>query len=257
MSEGPELVVSECPSPNSGERKSGPVDMLLLHYTGMPDADQALAWLCNPQSGVSCHYFVHEDGRTVRLVDESLRAWHAGKACWAGERDINSRSIGIEIANFGHASLPNPAVNDRALLPPFPDVQVDAVIALCRDILSRHAIPPQRVLAHSDVAPARKADPGEAFPWARLAAAGIGHWSDPEPVGGGHFLAMGDNGEPVEALQAMLALYGYDLDPSGRFDEATKQVVAAFQRHFRPERVDGVADTSTVITLHGLIGTLP
>jgi N-acetylmuramoyl-L-alanine amidase len=252
-----QLEVSECRSPNSGERRAGPVDILLLHYTGMPDADQALAWLCDPQSGVSCHYFVHEDGRIVRLVDESSRAWHAGESCWAGERDINSRSIGIEIANYGHASLPDPAVNDQALLPPFPDQQIEAVIALCRDILSRYTIPPQRVLAHSDVAPARKADPGEAFPWARLAAAGIGHWSDPEPVGGGRFLSMGDSGEPVEALQAMLALYGYDLGISDRFDEATKEVVTAFQRHFRPQRVDGVADTSTVKTLHELISTLP
>jgi N-acetylmuramoyl-L-alanine amidase len=248
--------VSDCPSPNSGERRTGPVDILLLHYTGMPDADQALGWLCNPESRVSCHYFVHEDGRILRLVDEASRAWHAGESCWAGERDINSRSIGIEIANHGHAALADPATNDCTLLPPFPDPQIDALIALCRDILSRHDIPPQRVLGHSDVAPARKADPGEAFPWARLAAAGIGHWIEPEPVGGGHFMSLGDSGEPVEALQAMLALYGYELEISGRYDEATKQVVTAFQRHFRPRRVDGIADTSTVKTLHGLISTL-
>ncbi len=256
MSDIGDLQVADCPSPNCGDRRTGPVDILLLHYTGMPDDEQALGWLCKPESGVSCHYFVHADGRVLRLVDEGRRAWHAGESCWAGERDINSRSIGIEIANCGHAALADPQTNDRTLLPPFPDAQIDALIALCRDILSRHAIPPERVLAHSDVAPARKADPGEAFPWARLAAAGIGHWIEPEPIGGGHFMSPGDSGEPVEALQAMLALYGYDVEISGRFDEATKQAVTAFQRHFRAERVDGVADTSTVKTLHGLISTL-
>ncbi|HMB48829.1 MAG TPA: N-acetylmuramoyl-L-alanine amidase [Afifellaceae bacterium] len=250
---GDALSVTQRPSPNHGERTTGPLDILLLHYTGMPDADQALDWLCNAESGVSCHYFVHEDGRTVQLVDEDRRAWHAGASCWAGETDINSRSIGIEIANYGHAALsgdPGPALSE---LPPFPEAQIDAVIALCRDILARHAVPAARVLAHSDVAPARKEDPGEAFPWARLADAGIGHWVEPEPIQGGPFLSTGDSGEPVEALQSMLGLYGYELPVSGLFDEATKQVVTAFQRHFRPSRVDGIADVSTVRTLHKLM----
>ena len=221
--------------------------MIVLHYTGMPDADQALAWLCSEQSDVSAHYFVYEDGRIVRMVDEDRRAWHAGAGSWAGETDINSRSIGIEIANIGHAGD----------LPPFAGAQIDAVIGLCADIVGRQAIPPHRVVAHSDVAPGRKCDPGEAFPWDRLAGQGIGHWVAPEPVGGGRFLAPGDKGEPVAALQALLALYGYGLEISGHFDDRTGHVVTAFQRHFRPEKVDGIADASTLTTLHRLLAALP
>ena len=241
------ISIDICPSPNHGTRRAGPVDMIVLHYTGMPDADQALAWLCAEQSQVSAHYFVFEDGRIVQMVEEDRRAWHAGAACWAGETDINSHSIGIEIANLGH---------DGAL-PPFPDAQIDAVSGLCRDITARHAICPHRLLAHSDVAPGRKRDPGEAFPWNRLAGEGIGHWAEPERIGGGRFLAPGDEGEPVGALQALLALYGYGLEITGVFDDQTGHVVTAFQRHFRPEKVDGIADTSTLATLHRLLAALP
>lgn len=221
--------------------------MIVLHYTGMPDADQALAWLCDERSEVSAHYFVFEDGRIVQMVQEDRRAWHAGAANWAGESDINSRSIGIEIANFGH---------DGAL-PPFTVTQIDAVTDLCREITARRDIPPHRVLAHSDVAPGRKRDPGEAFPWFRLAAEGVGHWIEPEPVRGGRLLAPGDEGEPVSALQALLALYGYALEISGVFDDRTGHVVTAFQRHFRPEKVDGIADISTLKTLRRLLAALP
>lgn len=239
------------PSPNCSDRRAGPTDILLLHYTGMPDADQSLEWLCDPQSGVSSHYFVYEDGRIVQMVDERRRAWHAGESCWAGETDINSRSIGVEIANPGHA-----AMTETRTLPPFPDRQIEAVIGLCRDILSRNTIPKHRVLAHSDVAPARKTDPGEAFPWARLAAQGIGAWVEPQPLRGGRFLTLGDAGQPVEALQTMLAIYGYAIEPTGEYDQTTCEVVTAFQRHFRQERVDGIADESTTNTLHKLIKVL-
>ena len=241
------LAIAECPSPNHGERASGPTDILLLHYTGMPDHEQALAWLCNPESKVSSHYFVHEDGRVLSLVPEDRRAWHAGASHWGGEADVNSRSIGVEIANTGHPGG----------LPDYPDAQIEAVIALCRDIVGRHPIPSHRVLAHSDVAPGRKLDPGERFPWARLAAAGIGHWVEPTEIGSGRFLQRGDRGEPVEALQAMLALYGYGIEIDGEFDPRTEAVVAAFQRHFRPARVDGVADRSTIETLRDLLAALP
>jgi N-acetylmuramoyl-L-alanine amidase len=234
-------------SPNHGPRRGGPVDILLLHYTGMPDAEQALAWLCDPASEVSAHYFVGEDGGVVTLVPEARRAWHAGAAAWGDATDINSRSIGIEIANAGHP----------AGLPPFPDVQIAALIALCRDIVGRHPIPPHRVLAHSDVAPARKRDPGERFPWGTLAHAGIGHFVPALPIAEGAALARGTAGPAVEALQAMLALYGYGIAVSGEYDLATEQVVAAFQRHFRPARVDGVADLSTRATLAALIDALP
>lgn len=231
-------------SPNHGPRKSeGPIDILLLHYTGMVSAEAAIDWLCDPESGVSCHYLVDEAGRITQMVAEERRAWHAGKASWQGETDINSRSIGIEIANPGHFDG----------YPDFPDVQVNAVIALSRAICQRYTIPAARVLAHSDVAPGRKIDPGEKFPWDRLAAEGVGVWTDPVPPGDGRFFHEGDSGAPVEALQAMLALYGYAVDPTGTFDRATREIVAAFQRHFRPARVDGVADVSTIETLHRLL----
>lgn len=236
------------PSPNFGERKEGrDPDMILLHYTGMPDDDQAVSWLCNPESQVSCHYFIHRDGSVLQLVPERLRAWHAGKSVWGGEEDINSRSIGIEIANAGHP----------AGLPDFTEAQVEAVIDLCKDCATRWYIPAERVLGHSDVAPVRKADPGENFPWARLAAAGVGHWVEPTPITGGRFFQRGDGGQPVEALQSMLAFYGYGIEITGDYCARTEGVVEAFQRHFRPERVDGIADMSTIDTLHRLLVSQP
>lgn len=235
-------------SPNHGPRVDGrPPDMIVLHYTGMPDDDQAHSWLCNPDSQVSSHYFVHQDGRVLQLVPESARAWHSGKSCWSGEHDINSASIGIEIANPGHPGG----------LPFFPAVQIQAVVELCRDCGQRWQIAPERVLGHSDVAPIRKVDPGENFPWAELHAAGIGHWVEPAPVGGGRFFQRGETGQPIEALQSMLSLYGYDIEITGNFCERTKGVIEAFQRHFRPQKVDGIADISTIDTLHRLIASLP
>lgn len=235
------------PSPNFGERRGvAAPDMILLHYTGMASGEAAEDWLADSASEVSSHYLVHEDGRVVQMVREADRAWHAGVSVWRGVTDINSRSVGIEIVNPGH----------RLGYVDFPPAQVEAVCRLCRDIVARHAVPPHNVLAHSDVAPGRKADPGERFPWGVLHAAGIGHLVPAAPIGGGRFMAEGESGQPVEALQAMLALYGYGIEISGCFDARTKAVVEAFQRHFRPELVDGVADRSTVETLHRLIGAL-
>ncbi|KAA5598103.1 N-acetylmuramoyl-L-alanine amidase [Blastochloris sulfoviridis] len=238
------LVTAVMPSPRFGERRGpGGPDAIVLHYTGLPSLTEALACLAGPEGTVSCHYVVEESGRVLQLVPEHSRAWHAGESIWAGDTDVNSRSIGIEIANPGH---------DFGC-PDFPQAQIDAVIALCRDIIARRAIRPDRVLGHSDVAPVRKRDPGEKFPWAALAAAGVGLWVPPAPPADGRFIVRGERGLPVEALQALLALYGYGLDITGLFDETTEAVVAAFQRHFRPARVDGVADVSTVTTLRDLI----
>jgi len=181
------------------------------------------------------------------MVPEGRRAWHAGQAAWKGERDINSRSLGIEIAHPGHVGG----------LPPYPEAQINAVIALGRDLVRRWSIPPERVLAHSDIAPERKEDPGEGFPWDRLAREGLGHHVLPAPLRDGRFFAQGDGGQPIEALQAMLGLYGYDLPVTGLFDARTQAVVTAFQRHFRQARVDGVADASTITTLRDLIAALP
>src|SRR5579872_1196894 len=230
-------------SPNHTERRGyATPDCVILHYTGMPTGAAALALLRHPASEVSAHYFVWEDGRIVQLVGEDRRAWHAGLSVWKGERDINSCSIGIEIVNPGHDGD----------LPPFPDVQIAAVIALLRDICGRRAIQPERVLAHSDIAPARKRDPGELFPWGRLWREGVGHWVEPSPIVEGPILKRGAEGPPVRALQAMLALYGYGAELSGVYDKQTELCVAAFQRHFRPARVDGEADVSTVETLRRL-----
>lgn len=236
------------PSPNHGERAGGlKPDMIILHYTGMPTAAAALDWLCREESQVSSHYFVHEDGRVDQLVAEDRRAWHAGKSIWKGETDINSHSIGIEIANAGHPGG----------LPDFPSVQIDAIVELCRNCGERWPIAPERVLAHSDIAPIRKVDPGEKFPWERLHAGGVGHWVAPAPIGGGRFFQRGDQGQPVEAVQTMLSLYGYGIEVTGVFCEKTEGAVAAFQRHFRPSQVDGIADISTLDTLHRLLSGLP
>jgi N-acetylmuramoyl-L-alanine amidase len=240
-------------SPNHNERRGfGRPDCVILHYTGMPTGSEALAWLCNPASEVSSHYFVWEDGRVVQLVAEDRRAWHAGRGLWKGESDINSASIGVEIVNPGHDL--SPGAGDP---PPFPERQIEGVIALLRDIGARYAIAPERVLAHSDIAPARKIDPGEKFPWDSLWRAGIGHWTAPAPLGEAAAYRRGQEGPPIRALQALLALYGYGVELTGVYDGQTQGIVAAFQRHFRPARVDGEADPSTLATLRGLIDTLP
>ena len=236
------------PSVNHGARQGGrKPDMLLLHYTGMATAKGAMEWLRTPESQVSSHYVVFEDGTVYQLVAEDLRAWHAGRSFWRGDTDINSCSIGIEIANPGHDGG----------YPDFPAAQIDAVIELCCDCAGRRGIAPERVLAHSDVAPSRKADPGEKFPWARLHAAGVGHWVAPSEKRSGRYFQQGDRGQPVEALQSLLALYGYEVEISGEFDAGTAAAVRAFQRHFRPARVDAVADASTIETLHRLLAALP
>lgn len=235
-------------SPNFGPRREGmKPDMIVLHYTGMETGDGAEAWLCNPASEVSSHYLVHEDGRIVQMVREGDRAWHAGKSSWGGQSDINSCSVGIEVVNPGHAFG----------YPPFPERQIDAVIALCRGIIGRHSIAAERVLAHSDVALGRKIDPGEKFPWRNLHEAGVGHWVAPSPRNGRQALRSGDAGSAVEELQSMLALYGYGVEITGQYDAQTETTVQAFQRHFRSRCVDGVADSSTLSTLRRLIASLP
>jgi N-acetylmuramoyl-L-alanine amidase len=243
------LVESVLPSPNHGEREGGRApDMILLHYTGMLDAEAALRRLCAATSEVSTHYFVHEDGRIVQCVHEARRAWHAGAGSWQNETDINSCSIGVEIANPGH---------DHGY-PDFPRRQIAAVIMLCRGIIARRQIAAERVLAHSDIAPARKKDPGEKFPWRRLHESGVGHWVEPARITEtGRILSPGDSGQPVSDLQSDLSKYGYSVFQNGAYDEVTRDAVIAFQRHFRPARVDGIADSSTVNTLRRLLETLP
>ena len=243
------LVGALHPSPNFEPRRGlDQPDMLLLHYTGLKSCAKAIDWLSRPESKVSCHYVVDEAGKITQMVAEDQRAWHAGLASWCGETDINSASVGIEIHNPGH----------ELGYPGFPDAQMLALEALCADIIARHRIRPERVVAHSDVAPTRKKDPGEKFPWARLAGKGIGHWVPPVAVlAADPGIARDAAGPLVADVQGMLARYGYGIQPTGGFDPLTEFVVTAFQRHFRPERVDGRIDQSTITTLERLTAALP
>lgn len=229
------------PSPNFDARVRPP-DMIVLHYTGMPSGEAALARLRDPAAGVSAHYLVEEDGRIFALVPEARRAWHAGVSSWGGETDVNGQSIGVEIVNPGHEF----GYRD------FPKIQIAAVIDLLTDIRGRWTVPDARILGHSDVAPARKTDPGERFPWAALAAAGHGLWAEPPPAPGPP-LQAGDEGVGVSLLQSALASFGYAIAPAGRFDADTALTVQAFQRHFAQRRVDGVADGETRARLMAIL----
>jgi N-acetylmuramoyl-L-alanine amidase len=209
----------------------------VLHYTGMQTGEAALARLRDPAAKVSSHYVVEEDGRVFALVPEQCRAWHAGLSWWRGHLSLNDRSIGIEIVNPGHEW----GYRD------FSPAQVEAVIALCREILARHPIPARNVVAHSDVAPERKQDPGERFPWAALAAAGIGLWPGEAPAEARALppLAVGDDGPGVASLRQTLRRIGYRVVPEGAFDRTLAVTVTAFQRHWAQHRTDGVADGET------------
>lgn len=227
------LRVRERPSPNHGDRGTPPnmrpINMLVLHYTGMASAAAALDRLCDPAANVSSHYLVEEDGAVWRLVAEERRAFHAGVSCWQGEDNLNYVSIGVEIVNPGH----------ELGYQPFPEPQMAALEALCRDVLARHRIPPYRVVGHSDIAPDRKSDPGELFDWARLAGAGIGLFP---PAAAGLARRRGRGVGLIERTAALsdLARIGYCVSAA-----ATQVAVAAFQRRFRPERWDGVIDAET------------
>ena len=217
-------------------------DLLLLHYTGMLSAAGAVDWLTRAESKVSCHYAVDEHGLITQMVPEDLRAWHAGVSYWAGEEDINSCSIGIEIHNPGH----------QIDYWEFSPRQMAAVEALCVDIVKRNGIPPARVLGHSDVAPQRKDDPGEKFDWRRLAEVGVGLWVEPAPLLGDPGPDIGACGEDVQRLQERLRAIGYGVATTGTYDEVSRRVVLAFQRHWRQARADGRADASTLETLSRL-----
>lgn len=243
------LVEALHPSPNIGVRRDGRrPHLLLLHYTGMDSVAKAIDWLARPESNVSCHYVIDETGLVTQMVPEVARAWHAGASHWAGETDINSASIGIEIQNPGHAQG----------YPDFPKEQMRAVAKLSRDIITRHEMKPENVLAHSDVSPGRKIDPGEKFDWGWLARVGVGHWSEPVPVCASEAgFDVGDEGAHIAEAQTLLRRYGYDVETHGRLDEKTQIALRAFQLHFRPGRADGRLDASTRDTLKRLVAALP
>ena len=239
------VQIIAAPSPNFNERRAPP-DMLVLHYTGMQTGEAALARLCDAEAQVSAHYLVEEDGRIFGLVPEERRAWHAGRGVWQGQDDCNAASIGVEIVNPGHE------FGYRA----FPDAQIEALIALIGDIRERWTISDSRIIGHSDLAPERKDDPGELFPWKRLAEAGHGLWFEPaaeriKALGG--LLQKGDDGIGVVVLRAGLHRLGYGIKPGGDYDAETEAAVRAFQRHWRQNRVDGVADGETRARLVGLL----
>lgn len=210
-------------SPNSDSREGHAVDMLVLHYTGMASATQALERLCCATSKVSAHYMVDEDGTTYCLVPEDRRAWHAGVSTWRGTTNINQRSIGIEIVNPGH----------EFGYRPFPAAQMKMLAMLAREIITQHKIPARNVVAHSDIAPARKEDPGELFDWQTMAKLGIGLWPKDVP-------AMSS----IEA--SMLAKYGYDISD-------LPKAITAFQRHFRPKSMTGQWDSECARLLESLL----
>jgi N-acetylmuramoyl-L-alanine amidase len=224
------MTIAARASPNFDARpEDTPIDMLVLHYTGMRTAWEALDRLCDPGAKVSAHYVIDEDGTIAALVDEDRRAWHAGLACWRGARDVNGRSIGVELVNPGHE------FGYRK----FPEAQMKALEDLAKAVLARHPIPPRNVVGHSDVAPARKQDPGELLDWQRLARAGIGLWTD----------TAAPTTEMLADIGSMLATYGYNVAD-------LPAAIVAFQRHFRPERVDGKADAETIGRLAALLRCL-
>ena len=230
----------QAPSPNHDARTL-PVSLLVLHYTGMESGTAALARLSDADAKVSAHYLVEEDGRVFQLVEEDRRAWHAGVGEWRGITNVNSASIGIEIVNGGH-NFPN----DDGSMPEFPDAQINALIPLCKAILERHAITPGGIVGHSDIAPERKNDPGEAFPWAGLAAAGIGVWPGEGNGDRRVLFRPGERDRGVAVAQRGLALIGYGVGVTGALDATTEAVLRAFQRRFRPQVVDGALDMETL-----------
>jgi N-acetylmuramoyl-L-alanine amidase len=228
------LRVRDLPSPNQDERPTGtPIDVLIMHYTGMHTAQEAIDRLRDPAARVSSHYVVDEDGAVLRLVPEGRRAFHAGVSFWRGHSELNARSIGIEIVNPGHEW----GYRD------FPVLQLAAVCDLCLAILSRHPIPARNVVAHSDVAPGRKEDPGERFDWRSLAENGVGLW--PEGVPDIGIAGAVRDAVCLRDVRAALVDIGYRIAPEGPFDPSLATVLRAFQRHWRPEAVTGEADAGT------------
>ena len=239
------MTIIKRPSPNHSSRNGAPIDMLVLHYTGMQTAEAALERLCDAKAEVSAHYVVDEDGTVYQLVEESEKAWHAGVSHWGGRDGVNANSIGIEIVNPGHE------FGYRA----FPKSQMVAVAELCKAILSRHKIAPRDVVGHSDVAPTRKEDPGELFDWQFLAAQGIGVWPDfkQRSISNINLLMLGDEGPRVRGMQENLQEYGYLVPVNGVFCEVTRAAAIAFQRHFRPQDFSGVWDTDADARLSELL----
>jgi len=214
------MTIIYTPSPNFNERPTV-VDSIIIHYTDMISAQKALEWLINPESQVSCHYLIDEEGLVYQLVKEKMRAWHAGESYWQGRTNINDCSIGIELANPGHTHG----------YTPFPEAQINSLIILCKEIQNRWRIPSSRILGHSDIAPQRKQDPGHLFPWEKLAEEGLGLWPTTGKTTG------------ADDLMSRLAEIGYETT-------SPTHTIMAFQRHFQPHKVDGIANKETYLLLN-------
>lgn len=245
------MNIIQQPSPNFDNREGQSIDMLVLHYTGMKSGKAALDRLCDESAKVSAHYMIDVDGTIFQLVDEQNRAWHAGVSYWRGNNNINQRSIGIEIVNMGH----------EFGYTPFPKIQMKAVVELCKIILTRHAIPPRNVVAHSDIAPTRKKDPGELFDWKFLAENGIGLFPDVLSLQGGEADVAIQNYKSIketgllrdarndEHFGSYLNQYGYDTTD-------LTQAIIAFQRHFRPNNISGIWDNECGVLLADLLAMI-
>lgn len=229
-------VILQSPSPNHNARTAGKtIRYVILHYTGMPEPDGSRTWLCDPKSEVSAHYLIERTGQIWQLVAEAERAWHAGVSSWQGETDMNSVSIGIELVNRGH----------QWGYQEFPAPQIAACAQLVQGIMQRHSIAPRSILGHSDIAPQRKEDPGELFPWRELAQQGVGHW--PEET-------VEQNPPPLSLTDARVLLrrIGYDCPLDGEYDQPLRRVLLAFQRHWLPRHLSGLADAKTATRLRAV-----
>ncbi|MER2520289.1 MAG: N-acetylmuramoyl-L-alanine amidase [Bdellovibrionales bacterium] len=229
------LLITPAPSPNFDKRDPlVPLRYVVLHYTGMKSGEEALARLRDPAAKVSAHYLIEEDGRVFALVEESARTWHAGKSFWRGVTDLNSASIGIELVNPGHE------FGYRAFSKP----QIASLVPLVQDIVARHRLDPrQALLAHSDIAPQRKQDPGELFPWRELAEQGLGVWPAP---------AASSQPATCAETQNLLRGVGYDCPNSHVYDDPTRAALMAFQRRFDPQNLTGMPEPQTTAMLRAV-----
>jgi len=234
------MFINRFTSQNYNQRKNSVVDMLVLHYTAMDSScENVCVWLCSELSQVSSHYVIDKDGTIFSLVDEKYRAWHAGISFWDGNSDINSRSIGIEIHNSGDGD-------------PFPKIQINSLCKLINSLIDKYNIPKYHILGHSDVAPERKKDPGNLFPWINLYEQGIGVWSNKKIKNNKSIINIGDKSEIVKKIQNHLKIIGYNIVVNSVYDNQTKIIIEAFQRHWRPNKVDGILDLETNILLEDI-----
>lgn len=234
------MDITACPSPNFGDRKGGAVELIVLHYTAMPDAPSALERLCDPEAEVSAHYLIAKTGEITRLVDEDQRAWHAGQGSWAGQDDVNSRSIGIELDNDGASDFEEPLM-----------ASLEELLA---DLLKRHGLDPKAVIAHSDMSPERKSDPGRLFDWQRLAAKGLSVW--PDPAMGGEFIRNAAYvGYPTQTGEAcVLDAFRQRFRPgaSGPLSPADEAMMAGLARQHPADVTERIARRTPSRPLHSM-----